>query len=299
MDTKADNNDFKLFTQMIKELYEKSRSQLQFDQPITIRLIKDEENSLNPLGKTASYDPQNREINLYFVGRHPKDLMRSFSHELVHHAQNCRGDLSGNQQAGEGYAQADPHLREMEREAFEVGNMIFRDWEDKMKKEGVVPLFNNSPFATIQMGYKENLGENKMSKKNLNESHLRNIIRGVIQEMFDEDLHEDMVEDAPEETEAMAAGRAAQDEEPYEAGEEIGVPVKEDTGKEEEKHYRRNRKEDERHLAALKKDVEYDKKHEPLEEEEELLESFLPKGRDIRSNARQSTYNKLVEKWCK
>ena len=298
MDTKADNNDFKLFTQMIKELYENSRSQLKFDQPITIRLIKDEENSLNPLGKTASYDPQSREINLYFVGRHPKDLMRSFSHELVHHAQNCRGDLSGNQQAGEGYAQTDPHLREMEREAFEMGNMIFRDWEDKMKKEGVVPLFNNSPFATIQMGYKENLGENKMSKKNLSESNLRNIIRGVIQEMFDEDLNEDGDAGLPGLGDAEkdeAAELAAQEKEPYEAGVTIG----EDTGKEEKSHYRANRKEDEKHLSALKKDLEYDKKHEPLEEEEEIVESFLPKGRDIRSNARQSTYNKLVEKWCK
>ena len=27
-------------------------------------------------------------------------------------------------------------LREMEREAYENGNMIFRDWEDKMKEKG-------------------------------------------------------------------------------------------------------------------------------------------------------------------
>ena len=34
--------------------------------------------------------------NLLFCmwsNRHPKDVLRSFSHELVHHAQNCRGDL--------------------------------------------------------------------------------------------------------------------------------------------------------------------------------------------------------------
>ena len=34
---------------------------------------------------------------------------------------------------GEGYAQADEHLREMEREAYETGNMCFRDWEDSVK----------------------------------------------------------------------------------------------------------------------------------------------------------------------
>ena len=34
---------------------------------------------------------------------------------------------------GEGYAQNDEHLREMEREAYETGNMCFRDWEDSLK----------------------------------------------------------------------------------------------------------------------------------------------------------------------
>jgi hypothetical protein len=151
---------------------------------------KNDQNSLNALGKTASYNPETREVNLYFVGRHPKDLMRSFSHELVHHAQNCRGEFNNISNTNEGYAQADAHLREMEREAYECGNMIFRDWEDEMKSKGAVPLFSGAPFATIQMGYNENLGDKKMSKK-LNESQLRDIIRGVIQEMFDEDINEE------------------------------------------------------------------------------------------------------------
>ena len=34
----------------------------------------------------------------------------------------------------EGYAQEDGHLREMEREAYETGNLIFRDWEDNYKR---------------------------------------------------------------------------------------------------------------------------------------------------------------------
>ena len=61
--------------------------------------------------------------------------MRSLSHELVHHAQNCRGEFDKPTVAGEqGYAQKDPHLREMEREAYELGNMCFRDWEDGYKQ---------------------------------------------------------------------------------------------------------------------------------------------------------------------
>ena len=36
-------------------------------------------------------------------------------------------------QPHEGYAQKDPHLRKMEREAYTKGNLIFRDYEDLIK----------------------------------------------------------------------------------------------------------------------------------------------------------------------
>ena len=101
-----------------------------------IRVSKDPENAKNPLGKTAYYEPENQRITVYVDGRHPKDIMRSISHELVHHHQNVRGDLSGTSSVGEqGYAQKDEHLREMEREAYEQGNLCFRDWEDGVKSE--------------------------------------------------------------------------------------------------------------------------------------------------------------------
>ena len=86
------------------------------------------------LGKTAYYDPEQREIHIYTTDRHPKDIMRSISHELVHHNQNCQGNLGGEHYSGEGYAQKDPHMRKMEEEAYLQGNMCFRDWEDRHKK---------------------------------------------------------------------------------------------------------------------------------------------------------------------
>ena len=50
-----------------------------------IRMVHDEEaNADNFFGMTAYYDPNNREIVLYTLGRHPKDIMRSYAHELVH-----------------------------------------------------------------------------------------------------------------------------------------------------------------------------------------------------------------------
>ena len=104
-----------------------------FEYPPKLFLRGDESNAQNPLGKTAFYDPQAKSITLYVTKRHPKDVMRSLSHELVHHSQNCRGDFNNVGEMGEGYAQNDEHLREMEREAYEIGNMCFRDWEDSLK----------------------------------------------------------------------------------------------------------------------------------------------------------------------
>jgi hypothetical protein len=59
--------------------------------------------------------------------------MRSLSHELVHHTQNCRGEFNNETEMGEGYAQNNVHLRGMEQQAYEMGNMCFRDWEDSVK----------------------------------------------------------------------------------------------------------------------------------------------------------------------
>jgi hypothetical protein len=119
--------------EMAKSFFPYAKERLGFDRDPEVFLRNDPENASNPLGKTAHYDPNTFQIVLYVNGRHPKDILRSLSHELVHHAQNCRGDLMGAGPTEEGYAQKDDHLREMEREAYEQGNLIIRDWEDSIK----------------------------------------------------------------------------------------------------------------------------------------------------------------------
>ena len=107
---------------------------LSYNKPVKVLLISDPKNALNPLGKTAHYEPSTFTVTVYVDERHPKDIMRSLSHELVHHAQNCRGEFDDASGVGEsGYTQTDKHLREMEREAYETGNLIFRDYEDGLK----------------------------------------------------------------------------------------------------------------------------------------------------------------------
>ena len=127
----ADIEDLML---LIKQFLPFAKERMGFQDPPRLFLKGDSKNAANPLGRTAFYDPQAVSITLYTTDRHPKDVMRSLSHELVHHTQNCNGKFSDAGEMGEGYAQDNPHMREMERQAYEMGNMCFRDWEDSIKQ---------------------------------------------------------------------------------------------------------------------------------------------------------------------
>ena len=96
-------------------------------------LRKDAENGALTLGRTAYYDPSELTIVLYTSNRHPKDILRSFAHELIHHVQNERGDLHLGDASDPQYAQNDEHLRKMEKEAYLQGNLLMRDFEDNFK----------------------------------------------------------------------------------------------------------------------------------------------------------------------
>jgi len=124
---------FDIIKPLVNQFMPFAKKRMGFAKPPRLFLRSDVSNADNPLGKTAYYDPNEQKIVLYVTGRHPKDVMRSLSHELVHHTQNLRGDFDNVQAMGDGYAQNDAHLREMEREAYEMGNLCFRDWEDSIK----------------------------------------------------------------------------------------------------------------------------------------------------------------------
>ena len=76
-------------------------------------------------GKTAYYNPNTNEVVLYTLGRHPKDIMRSYAHELVHVHQNHEDRLHDIQTDD---VNADAELEQLEREAYETGNIMFRSW---------------------------------------------------------------------------------------------------------------------------------------------------------------------------
>jgi hypothetical protein len=116
-------------------IYKKAREQFDIQNVPKLHLKQDEENAQDLLGKTAYYEPSDMSIVLYITNRHPKDICRSFAHELIHHVQNERGDLDMGDASSPTYAQDDKHMRKMEMEAYLKGNLLFRDWEDKIKNQ--------------------------------------------------------------------------------------------------------------------------------------------------------------------
>lgn len=95
-----------------------------------IKVKKDPQEANTFFGKTAYYNPNNKEVVLYTLGRHPKDVCRSFTHEMIHHMQNLEGRLGNIQTTN---TNEDDHLLDLEKEAYLKGNITFRNWEDKQK----------------------------------------------------------------------------------------------------------------------------------------------------------------------
>ena len=133
-------------------------------QPLPEVKIRYDENEANDFfGKTAYYDPNNKEVILYVMGRHPKDVCRSFSHEMIHHIQNIEGRLQGL--AGTTNTNEDDVLQEIEKEAYLKGNITFRNWEDGIKNgvkrgeqimaEGRYDKISNQASSDLFRGWKE------------------------------------------------------------------------------------------------------------------------------------------------
>ena len=107
--------------------------------PKVIFKHSDISNAKDFFGKTAYYEPQSMSIVLYTEGRHPKDIVRSFAHEMIHHMQNVEdrlGDITTTN------TQEDDRLNDLEAEANLKGTMTFRNWTDKMQERK-----NKDPFG--------------------------------------------------------------------------------------------------------------------------------------------------------
>ena len=106
------------YKQKFGELYKDAKDKFNIQNAPNLILKQDEENAEKVFGRTAYYDPEEFTIVVFITNRHPKDILRSFCHELIHHVQNERGDLKMGDASSPTYAQDDDHMREMEKEAY-------------------------------------------------------------------------------------------------------------------------------------------------------------------------------------
>ena len=130
-DTKEDKNEVPELTKHIGSILEYMLDKGMNIQPLPeVKVRYDEDNAKDFFGKTAYYDPNTKEVVLYATGRHPKDICRSFTHEMIHHIQNLEGRLTNVKTSD---TTADEGLLKLEQEAYLLGNITFRNWEDGIK----------------------------------------------------------------------------------------------------------------------------------------------------------------------
>ena len=190
--TNNSNIDLNQLENIVARFYPYVKQKLKFDQDAKLNLISDPENAKDPWGKTAYYNPNSMEITVFVDNRHPKDMLRSISHELVHHSQNCKGEFDKTQTLEPGYAQNDPHMRRMEGEAYLLGNgFLVRDFEDYIKSQ-----------------QNQNLTENKKMEGLTNEQ-LKSVLENTIKRAMEENTLEE--EEVVEEGEVPAGLKAYQD----------------------------------------------------------------------------------------
>jgi hypothetical protein len=119
----------------------------------------DTENARDFFGKTAYYDPNEQKIVLYTEGRHPKDIVRSFAHEMIHHVQNLE-DRLGNITTTD--TTEDSNLEDIEKEAYLNGNISFRNWTDSLQEKKKKDPFGLNAYAReLAKGLEESLNEGR------------------------------------------------------------------------------------------------------------------------------------------
>jgi ribosomal protein S18 acetylase RimI-like enzyme len=105
-----------------------------YDFPLILPNIEyidgDTENAKTIFTKTGHYNPTTKTITLYTEGRHPRDIVSTFCHEFQHHIQNMEGRLTNINGQN---TMEDDYLDKIEREAYEEGGILFRNWKDSVK----------------------------------------------------------------------------------------------------------------------------------------------------------------------
>lgn len=82
--------------------------------------------------KTGHYNPEENVLTVYSKDRNPKDVLRSFAHEMEHHIQCLEGRLK-NLGEDSSTVTGNSVLEEIEAEAYQNGNVYFRKWTESKR----------------------------------------------------------------------------------------------------------------------------------------------------------------------
>ena len=119
-----------LFTSIAKFMQKEGLNVYPFPE---VELNWDKQDQIPILSNTGYYVPQERKVVLFCKGRHPKDILRSYSHELIHHMQNLNGvDMN---YTAEDDVKDNTNLEELESEAYLKGNIYFRKWTEHLRQK--------------------------------------------------------------------------------------------------------------------------------------------------------------------
>lgn len=159
------------FFDLAQSLYGFMQKKFKFECEPKIYFHSDDGNAKQILGKTGFYDPQKEEVHVFITNRHPKDILRSFAHEMLHHIQGCEGMADQDKLHGTSdpnYLIHDEYLKGLEADAFERGNVCFREWEAYVK-EGKLKLKSIEEKKKKKKGKipKKKLSKYKMNLKKI------------------------------------------------------------------------------------------------------------------------------------
>ena len=82
---------------------------------------------------TGYYLPSERKVVLFCKDRHPKDILRSYAHEMIHHMQNLEGKNLNFSNKDD--VKDNKELEKLESEAYLKGNIYFRKWTEHEKSK--------------------------------------------------------------------------------------------------------------------------------------------------------------------
>ena len=120
--------------------YLKSLAEFMADHGYTVRpfpkfILDNSDQGDGVFVKTGYFDPVSNGIRLFILNRHPKDVLRTAAHELIHWRQQKDGSLGKSGYKSDKITE-DKNLIRLEAEAYMKGNLAFRSWTETEQKKG-------------------------------------------------------------------------------------------------------------------------------------------------------------------